>query len=50
MNPVGFLTRPVVRRVLLHWARLAVTDSELAQVRKVFSHWLSDDISQIGDS
>lgn len=31
------------------WAKLAVTDPDLAQVRRLFSHWLSDDLSQIGE-
>lgn len=35
--------------VLLHWAKLAVTDPELAQVGRFFSHWLSGDLSQIGE-
>lgn len=28
------------------WAKLAVTDPDLAQVGRLFSHWLSDDLSQ----
>ena len=48
-NPVGLLTSPAVTIVQLLWAKLAVTDPDLAQVGRFFSHWLSDDLSQIGE-
>lgn len=46
---MGLLTSPAVMMVQPLWAKLAVTDPDLAQVGRLFSHWLSDDLSQIGE-